>query len=43
MLIDPQELNDWVAEFQIDLPKSRQTGEPALQLLRLGPLESPPI
>ncbi len=38
MLIDPQESNDWVAEFQIDLAKSRQTGDPALLLLRLGPL-----
>ena len=40
MLIDPQESNDWVAEFQIDLAKSRQTRNPALLLLRLGPLVS---
>ncbi|MCL4176848.1 MAG: DUF3516 domain-containing protein, partial [Verrucomicrobia bacterium] len=40
MLIDPQESNDWVAEFQIDLAKSRQTSDPALLLLRLGSLAS---
>ena len=38
MLIDPDELNDWVAEFAVDLPASRETGEPVLRLLRLGPL-----
>ena len=40
MLIDPEELNDWVAEFRIDLLKSREIGEPALQLLHLGPLDT---
>ncbi|HEV7868473.1 MAG TPA: DUF3516 domain-containing protein [Chthoniobacteraceae bacterium] len=38
MLVDPAELNDWVAEFQIDLAASREAGEPALKLVRLGSL-----
>ena len=38
MLIDPDQSNDWVAEFQVDLAKSRETGEPAMQLIKLGPL-----
>ena len=38
MLVDPAELNDWVAEFDIDLAASRATGEPALQLRRLASL-----
>ena len=42
MLIDPAELNDWVADFQVDLAQSRETGEPALVLLRLGHLTSSP-
>jgi len=38
MLVDPEGHNDWVAEFQVDLPKSRAEGEPAMELLRVGPL-----
>ena len=38
MLIDPQEHNDWVAEFDVDLAQSRATSEPALSLRRLGDL-----
>ena len=38
MLIDPDEGNDWVAEFDADLPASRASGEPVLRLLRIGPL-----
>ena len=38
MLIDPEEANDWVAEFDVDLAESRATGEPALRLLRIGSL-----
>jgi superfamily II RNA helicase len=38
MLIDPEEANDWVAEFDIDLQASRATHEPALQLRRLASL-----
>jgi hypothetical protein len=39
MLVDPAGLNDWVAEFRVNLDTARKTGEPALALLRLGPLE----
>ncbi len=38
MLVDPEEHNDWVAEFLVELEPSRQRGEPALRLCRLGPL-----
>jgi hypothetical protein len=40
MLVDPADLNDWVAEFHVNLDTSRRTGEPALGLLRLGPLDA---
>jgi superfamily II RNA helicase len=36
MLVDPEEFNDWVAEFQVDLEASRRRGEPVLALARLG-------
>jgi superfamily II RNA helicase len=38
MLVDPDEHNDWVAEFEVDLPQSRAANQPLLQLRRLGPL-----
>ena len=38
MLVDPEESNDWVAAFQVDLQESRLAGEPKLYLLRIGPL-----
>ncbi len=38
MLVDPEGLNDWVAEIEVDLAVSREVGEPVLQLLRLGSL-----
>jgi hypothetical protein len=38
MLVDPEEHNDWVAEFEVDLSKSQQAGEPFLRLRRMGPL-----
>jgi superfamily II RNA helicase len=38
MLIDPEEHNDWVAEFEVDLGQSRQSGEPFLRLVRVGSL-----
>ena len=38
MLIDPAGLNDWVAEVDVDLTASRVTGEPVVQLVRLGGL-----
>jgi len=38
MLVDPQGDNDWVAEFEVDLAKSRALGEPFLKLRRIGSL-----
>ena len=38
MLVDPEEANDWVAEFEIDLAAARAAGEPRLRLIRLGSL-----
>lgn len=38
MLVDPEGLNDWVAELEVDLAASREVGEPVLRLLRLGSL-----
>jgi hypothetical protein len=38
MLVDPEENNDWVAEFEVDLVESRKLGEPVLKLRRLGSL-----
>ncbi len=36
VLVDPEEHNDWIAEFEVDLAKSRAAGEPALRLQRIG-------
>jgi superfamily II RNA helicase len=41
MLVDPEENNDWVAEFGVDLAESRKLGEPFLSLRRLGILTLP--
>jgi hypothetical protein len=38
MLVDPEEHNDWVAEFAVDLTRSREIGEPMLRLVRIGSL-----
>ena len=38
MLVDPEEHNDWVAEFEVDLARSREAAEPVLRLVRLGSL-----
>ena len=38
MLVDPDEHNDWVAEFEVDLPASRAKGEPVMALRKLGAL-----
>jgi hypothetical protein len=38
MLVDPDEHNDWVAEFEIDLAESRKRNDPALRLRRIGSL-----
>lgn len=38
MLVDPEEHNEWVAEFEVDLPGSRAAKEPVLRLRHLGSL-----
>ena len=38
MLVDPEEDNDWVAEFVVDLAASRALHEPSIQLARLASL-----
>ncbi|MCX6904263.1 MAG: DUF3516 domain-containing protein, partial [Verrucomicrobia bacterium] len=38
MLVDPEGHNDWVAEFEVNLPQSRAANEPVLRLWRLGSL-----
>jgi superfamily II RNA helicase len=38
MLVDSADLNDWVAEVEVDLHASRAVGEPVLRLVRLGSL-----
>jgi hypothetical protein len=38
MLVDPAEHNDWVAEFEVDLGRSRESAEPVLSLVKLGSL-----
>lgn len=38
MLVDPEDHNDWVAEFEVDLGQSREAAAPVMKLRRLGPL-----
>ena len=38
VLVDPEEHNDWVAEFEVDLAQSRAAGEPSIRLRRIGSL-----
>jgi superfamily II RNA helicase len=38
MLVDPEGHNDWVAEFEVDLVRSRAEGEAFVRLRRLGSL-----
>ena len=38
MLVDPDDENDWTVEFDVDLIRSREAGEPMLVLHRLGTL-----
>ena len=39
MLVDPEEHNDWVVEFGVDLVQSRTQGTPNLTLHRIGILQ----
>lgn len=36
VLVDPDEHNDWIAEFEADLVESRAIGEPTLRLRKIG-------
>ena len=38
MLVDPDEANDWAAEFAVDLTQSQESGGPVMRFHRLGPL-----
>jgi superfamily II RNA helicase len=38
MLVDTADINDWLAEIEVDLPASRETEAPVLALRRLGPI-----
>jgi hypothetical protein len=38
MLVDPEGHNDWVAEVEVDLAASRETGGAVLKLVKLGSL-----
>jgi hypothetical protein len=38
MLVDPAGLNDWRAEIEVDIAASRDSGQPVIGLMRLGPL-----
>src|SRR5439155_13868580 len=38
MLVDPEEHNDWVAEFEVGLAQSRTAEEPGMRLRRIGGL-----
>jgi len=38
MLVDPEEHNDWVAEFEVDLALSRTKNAPFIKLRRIGKL-----
>ena len=38
MLIDAEMVNDWVAEFDVDVEGSRTRQRPVLSLLRIAPL-----
>ncbi len=38
VLVDPEEANDWMATFVVDLPASKAAGEVALRFTGLGPI-----
>ncbi len=41
ILVDAEGVNDWVAEFEVDLIASRASAEPMLQLIQLGSFGTP--
>ena len=38
MLVDADEQNDWVAEFEVNIAESRASGEPVMRLVKFGSL-----
>ena len=40
VLVDPEMVNDWVAEFEVDVIASRARQQPVLWLTRIGALEA---
>ncbi len=38
VLVDAEQLNDWQAEFSVDLAQAREDGKPALILVKAGPV-----
>jgi superfamily II RNA helicase len=41
ILVDPDEHNDWMAEFEVDLVESKNRKEPVLTLNQIGPVAAP--
>ncbi len=39
MLVDADMVNDWVADFEVDVEQSRLAGRPLVWLTRMGPLQ----
>jgi hypothetical protein len=39
VLVDPEQHNDWMVEFEVDLSASREAKQPVLWLRRIGPIE----
>ena len=39
MLVDTEDHNDWVAEFEVDLAASREKQEAVVRIVRVGPVE----
>lgn len=38
VLVDPEGINDWQAEFSVDLAQAREEGKPSLLLMNVGPV-----
>jgi superfamily II RNA helicase len=38
VLVDDESLNDWIAEFEVDVSESRRRQQPVLWLTRIGPI-----
>lgn len=42
VLVDPDDLNDWIARFEVDLHRSREAGEPRIRLVTVEPSDGRP-